>query len=114
MFYEENKICELLNCRKCKEKLDEPLILPCSANICSLCIRSIQIEDSKFNCIVCSKKHSMPEEGFPINEPLKTLLSMKPSEVYRSQDVELLKSTLNEIQKKIKVNFKTKKVKPIG
>jgi hypothetical protein len=46
----------------------------------------------------------MPNEGFPFNEPLKSLLSLQPSEVYRSQDVESLKSILNEIKKKTKVS----------
>ena len=105
MFYEAIKISELLNCKKCNERLDEPIILPCSANICSFCVRSVQVFDGKFECIVCSKKHHMPDEGFPINEPLKKLLSIQPSEVYRSQDVETLKSMLNEIQKKTKVSF---------
>ena len=101
MFYEETKLNEELTCNKCRERLDDPRILPCGDTICSDCVLSIRVADNnKFDCLICEKKHTMPDDGLPVNKKLLAILSLKPSEVYRGQIVQKLKEALNEIHKK--------------
>jgi len=103
MFYEEAKINEALSCAHCKERLIEPKILPCGVFICVSCATSIKaFQHGKFKCIICTKKHAMPEEGLPTNSQLLYILTLKPTEVSRGKDVKILKETLNQIQKNIK------------
>jgi len=99
MFYGENEIINILNCSKCKEKLDEPKILPCGVTVCSICLRSIHVNNKKFKCIVCNDDHVMPENGLPFNIAVQALLSIQPKEVYRSLAVETLKKTLEAVLK---------------
>ena len=100
MFFEVNKIDDVISCRKCSEKLDEPRILPCGDAVCSRCVLAIHVSNTQFACILCEKKHIMPHEGLPISKNLLELIELKPTEVYRSRCVEELKESLNEIQKK--------------
>lgn len=102
MFFEEKKINSVLNCSKCQERLDDPKNLPCGDNICSSCVASIHVNNSKFECIVCNKTHTMPEEGLPTNKKLLTLISMHPDEVYRGKTAEKLKQSLKEMKKRTK------------
>lgn len=97
MFYEENKIIEIISCSNCQEKLDEPRILPCGETVCSGCISLIQINNNQFECLLCHKQHKMPEEGLPISKKLLALISIQPSEVYRSEAAETLKKKLIDI-----------------
>ena len=101
MFYEQEKINQIGNCSRCLETLDEPRILPCGETVCSRCLSFIYVENKKFNCIMCSKQHTMPDEGLPLNKTVLNLLSIQPSQVYRSHSVEELKQTLDIMLKKI-------------
>ena len=101
MFYEVNKVNDAFSCSKCNERLDEPRILPCGETICFHCAAFIQVNSSKFECVLCDQKHTMPDEGLPINKKLLVFMSIQPTEVYRSQAVETLKVTLKTIQKKL-------------
>lgn len=101
MFFEENKINEILNCKKCSRRVDEPRVLPCGSTICSTCFSKLQIYNKRFECIVCSQDHLMPDEGLPLSEALFNLLAIEPTEIYRSKSVELLKETLSEIRNQI-------------
>jgi len=101
MFFEENEITDILKCSRCKERLDEPTMLPCGDTVCSLCLKLIHASNKKFKCIVCNNEHTMPENGLPINKALRALWPIQPKEVYRSQAVETLKETLNTMRKKI-------------
>ncbi len=101
MFYEEEKIVQIGSCSRCLEILDEPRILPCGETVCSRCLSFIYVNNNKFECIMCNKKHTLPEEGLPLNKTVMSLLSMQPSEVYRSHSVEELKQTLDSMRKKI-------------
>lgn len=103
MFFEESKISELLKCKKCKERLDEPRIVGCGAAICSACVSNLNINQTskKYDCVVCSRSHQMPDENLPVSESLLVLLSMQPNEVYRSKSVELFKDSLNDIYSKM-------------
>jgi hypothetical protein len=73
---------------------------------CLKCIQAIKYSEpsdddstSQFKCIICSEEHNKPKSGtFPTCETLSVLLEEKPNEVYRSQNVETLKTNLNEIR----------------
>ncbi len=73
---------------------------------CLKCIQTIKYSEpsdddstSQFKCIICSEEHNKPKSGtFPTCETLSVLLEEKPNEVYRSQNVETLKTNLNEIR----------------
>ncbi len=87
MFYEESKIKSELNCVKCKQRLDEPRILPCGEYICAYCSISIEATNNKFKCFACREDHLMPDEGLPISKRMLRFLALNPEEVYRSQQV---------------------------
>ena len=40
MYYNKNEVINILNCKNCLERLDEPKILPCGETICSFCTSS--------------------------------------------------------------------------
>ena len=74
-----NEVDKILLCKYCEGRLDIPQCLPCGKAICSLCETTIQIlEKNKFDCLICKKKHEMPQDGLPIMKPLLNLLSIKP------------------------------------
>lgn len=102
MFYTKDKISEILKCKKCKQKLDEPKILACGAAICSTCAMKLQVENHRYECVSCAKSHLMAEEGLPTSESLLVLLELEPDEIYRGETVELFKETLNQIKEKLK------------
>lgn len=113
MFYEEGVIKSILKCTKCTnsyDKQEEPRILPCGKSICINCLSEIEyeIEDRKFDCNLCSERHSLPKNGFPKNDLLIELLRKEPAELYRGAKYEELKSSLKSIQKifnKIQFNY---------
>jgi hypothetical protein len=116
MFFEADQVLAALNCKSCEEKLNEPILLPCGVTICSFCEKYIAVLNGKFKCL-CNKEHTMPEDGLPFNQSLKQLLTIQPTEVYRSKAVESLKSELNEIPLKIeKISYclKTNRAKQIN
>ena len=103
MFYEEAQINRILNCQRCKQKFDEPRVLPCGKTICSNCIYSIENKvmaknSPDFDCSLCMEQHCVPESEFPINEVAYNLMSAQPNEVFRSELVFNLRSNLNQIQ----------------
>jgi hypothetical protein len=92
-------------CKNCLEKLDEPKMLPCGRTVCSLCASRIKINGNEFDCLLCRYKHEMPKNGLPNNETLLEMLSVKPTSISRGKAYDLLKKSLNNIQKK-KSQFK--------
>jgi hypothetical protein len=64
MYFNEEQINSLLlSCKYCESRLDEPRILPCGENICSICSSSIKVTENEFECLVCKMKHEMPKLG---------------------------------------------------
>jgi hypothetical protein len=103
MFYEESKINKILNCELCNQKFDEPRLMPCGITLCNMCVNSIEdrlliTNTTCFQCIFCTDHHCVPKNGFPINKPIKKLMSEKPNEIYRGKDAEIFKSNLNSVQ----------------
>ena len=93
MFYEERSIRNVLNCELCNYRLEEePKLLPCAATVCIRCISSFKtIIDNRFKCPICSAIHVIPDEGFPTNKALENILSIRPTEIYRSSAIESFK-----------------------
>lgn len=100
MFYEESKIKTILDCKNCNQRLDTPRVLPCGSNLCSSCVSKLTSEmTDEFACLTCSKKHTMPKDGFPINEALVSLLQLEPNEISRGDVAKNLRNQLFYIQK---------------
>jgi len=99
MFFDSSQVNNLLNCKKCEGRLDEPRLLPCGNNICSFCVSSIQLKENKeFQCIVCDELHEMPKTGLHINKVLIELLSVESIKVSRGNAFESLQETLSQIE----------------
>jgi len=43
MFYDSNKVNNILLCKQCEGRLDIPKNLPCGEAICSICESTIQV-----------------------------------------------------------------------
>ena len=99
MYFNLDKINNALLCKYCEGKLDIPKCLPCGEAICSICESLIHIQD-KFDCLICKKKHEMPQDGLPIMKPLLEILSVKPNKVSRGKVFDSSIKLLDEIQKK--------------
>jgi len=101
MFFDSNEVNNLLNCKKCDGRLDEPMLLSCGSSICSHCVSSIQVNKyNEFECLVCKDKHEMPKNGLPFNAALKDLLSYKPIKESRGKLYDLFQKSLDDIQNK--------------
>ena len=103
MFFEETNVSDLLKCSKCRNKINEPRILPCGFTICSQCHFSIDAKNNQFKCIVCNDLHIMPERGFPLNLLALAILNLRPVEVYRGQIAAKLKHSLDSLNRKIEI-----------
>lgn len=97
MFFEEEYINNLLKCHKCIQnfsKYDQPKSLPCGKIICDKCEKLIFKESNKerkFKCTLCSNEHSIPDEGFNLNDLAYSLMTAKPKEIWRGKKYEQLK-----------------------
>jgi hypothetical protein len=99
MFYDSNQVDNILNCKKCTGRLDEPKILPCGNSICSHCVSLIQLKKNKeFQCLVCQDKHEMPKNGLPLNILAAEMLSFKSVNVSRGNAFESLQETLGQLE----------------
>jgi hypothetical protein len=99
MAYSEKELNNIFDCNNCKQIFDEPRILPCGFSICSSCVANIHFyADNTFNCSLCSKKHVLPEEGFPVNRSLISLKSIDPVLI---KQIELFQQSLDRIKETI-------------
>jgi hypothetical protein len=98
MFYDTNKVNNVLNCKKCLNRFDEPSLLPCGSSICSFCLKSIKVTNkSEFKCLVCDELHEMPQKGLAINKLAVEMLSFEMIQVSRGKAYNSLKETLKDI-----------------
>jgi hypothetical protein len=109
MFYEASELDKLLDCKICERKLDDPRILPCGRSFCNKCIFTIaDTEKTRIKCLECAKIHEIPEQGFPCNFEVNSILKLKSNEVYRSKLVNEFKNIVNSVRfknEKIYVNL---------
>ena len=101
MFYKEEDISNELICPKCKNRFEDPRILPCGNSLCQSCILD-EIEKGAINkCYCCEEKHSLPKDGeFVKNKFIIKLLEKRPIEVKRGALGEQLKKSMIEITEK--------------
>jgi len=97
MFFDPNQVNNLLNCKNCNERLDEPRLLPCGDNICSACAQSIKLNGKQYDCLVCSNKHKMPKSGLPKIKAIAEMLSFKTINISRGKAFDSLKINLNDL-----------------
>jgi hypothetical protein len=100
MFYDANKINNVLLCKHCVGGLDIPKMLQCGVTICSFCETSIQVIDKMYDCLICKQKHEMPQDGLPNNELVLEILEIEITKVSRGEAYDALKKLLNEIKTK--------------
>lgn len=101
MFFEQLNIDEILNCEKCKHRLDEPRMLPCGKTICTECASSLEINLNVFKCILCDENHFVSENSLPINQLIYNLLMKQPVDVSRGAHGEKLKYLLRRLESDI-------------
>jgi len=87
--FQLKKIHDLFNCKRCKDVLVDPVILPCGETVCKT--HTNEINQGK--CILCFKTHSVPKEGFIENRTVKNLLE------YKAQKINLNFSQFNDYNK---------------
>ncbi len=62
MFYEESAINQILLCKVCDSKLNDPRLLPCGQSVCGECVAKLaDTSNQRIKCLNCFK-----------NEPIKT------------------------------------------
>jgi hypothetical protein len=98
MFYDSNEVDNELSCKHCEKRLVEPKFIPCGETICSLCEKSIQVNDQMFDCLVCKKKHEMPKDGLLKNKLALKMLSIKPTKISRGKAFNTFQESLNHIR----------------
>ena len=63
---------ELINCKLCFDILKEPIKLPCNNYICKA--HENEFEDGKMVCILCNQIHSIPEQGWKIDDNMQSMV----------------------------------------
>ena len=63
----------LFRCQICNKVLQEPIVLPCGETVC----RSHSLDINSLNCFSCRKSHPMPQNGYPFNQIVQSLLENK-------------------------------------
>lgn len=92
------KVNNELDCPNCKDRYDEPKILPCGCLICNYCITTLTITN-ELKCPQCNTNHQIPESGFTTCQTINKLLNQKPEISKAKQD---LKSNLEQMTNKLK------------
>ena len=94
-------IKETITCSTCHCIFSKPVFLPCSNTICERHVLENTRSNNKYDCSFCKQQHSIPMNGFAVNQMAKKLIE---SEVYLSDsekklrdEVEKNKSELNSI-----------------
>ena len=72
---------EILTCRfsNCNKYFQDPVLLPCSKNICKSHIDEmigLSSIDFRFTCEFCLEQHEVPDQGFTLNESLVEILNL--------------------------------------
>ena len=118
MFYQHSVISNYFNCQNCSKKYDQPKLLECGKTICFKCAQNLLLKsfNNQYDCFFCLKKHSTPSNGFPLNDLIFNLMKELPSDVYRNEQVEVLKFCMKSLEHeltkiKMKSNDKRQTVK---
>lgn len=94
-------IKNLIICNICKSRLVDPIILPCGQTVCSSHTSNLAL--TSFECILCSKSHDIPQDGFIKNLSISKALSTNidceffgAEYLQARESLEKLDKTLNE------------------
>lgn len=103
MFYQKSTIENHFKCQRCDNNLDKPMLLECGKTVCTACIERLPRKATKneYECLFCFRKHLIPPSGFPQNELISKLMRQTPSEVYRNEQVESLKTTMASLENEL-------------
>ncbi len=89
MFYQADKIDNILICKICENKMVDPRLLPCGKSVCHRCLDLIADTDKKrIKCQNCAKIHEILDSGFPKNLALQELLEFEAKEVLQLNHIE--------------------------
>ena len=74
----QTKMDSVIECSVCKNKLEQPVILPCG---CTVCKKHENEAIAKIYCPKCRVEHDIPEKGFISNTLAVSLLEMNLDKV---------------------------------
>jgi hypothetical protein len=101
MFYQEKEIDEVIQCPRCKNRYNDPRILPCGLSMCYNCILSLDTtQDCMCIICICAETHPIPT-CFIKNAVVAKLAEKKASEVYRGAFFEDLRKNLKKMKQKM-------------
>jgi hypothetical protein len=95
-----DQVKNLFDCEQCNQLLVDPVTLLCGFSVCKRhldeLLENTPKEMNKFECQLCKKKHSFPEDGFAINKRIQNALNIKLSTLKLNPVYEECKSEMNE------------------
>ncbi len=109
MFFDQEKINNLLKCGYCEKNYDynainysTPTCIPCCGTIiCHSCLESIESskKNNNYTCVKCSKQFMKPSNGFLVSKLKESLFNMSPVKITRGYEVDLI---INKHEKLLK------------
>jgi len=94
-----NEIQSLFICPICKTTFQDPVTLTCGKTVCKQHCEEIIKDDCQF----CNEKHSIPKNGFIVNEIINTQLELHVDKINMSfPQYEDYKKTLEDLNKGLK------------
>ncbi len=72
-----DEIHSLFNCPLCKTTFKDPVTLLCGKTVCKVHCEQI----TKEKCRFCNKNHSKPEDGFNVNEVIRSQLELQVNKI---------------------------------
>jgi hypothetical protein len=102
-----DQVKNLFDCEQCNQLLVDPVALPCGNSLCKRhlddLLENTPTEMNKFECELCEKKHSIPEDGFAINKRIQNALNIKLSTLKLNPVYEECKTEINEAKMNIQM-----------
>jgi hypothetical protein len=80
-----NMLSNAIKCVNCKNVLDSPVLLPCSHSICKKHVTDGNKGAAIF-CNKCGLEHSIPQNGFPIQEALAEIIQSQIGNINFGKD----------------------------
>lgn len=92
-------------CKRCNSRYDAtnlPKNLPCGDVICTNCENLLRENSKIAKCVTCSAEHSLTDDiQLSKCKVLIEMLSLKPNEIHRSDEVEKLKQFINDVKSNV-------------